>query len=90
MAASAYVLIEGAAGRIHRIIEELASEGAAVLVATSDLTEAMRLGDRLIVIRDGTTFTEFGSDASQADVLVAAAGQLSSEQERELAGKDGS
>jgi len=35
-------------------------------------------------------FTEFGPDASQADVLAAAAGQLSAEQERALALKDAS
>jgi len=80
----------GAKDEIHRIIEELAGEGTAVLVATSDLTEAMRIGDRLIVIRNGTTFTGFGPDASQADVLAAAAGQLSAEQERALALKDAS
>ena len=70
----------GAKYELHRIIEEPASQGTAGLVATSDLTEAMRIGDRLIVIRNGTTFTEFGPDASQADVLAAAAGQLSAEQ----------
>jgi rhamnose transport system ATP-binding protein len=50
----------------------------------------MRIGDRVIIIRNGTTFTEFGPDASQADVLAAAAGQLSAEQERALALKDAS
>ena len=50
----------------------------------------MRIGDRLIVIRNGTTFTEFGPGAAQADVLAAAAGQLSAEQEQELTLKDAS
>ena len=64
----------GAKEEIHRIIEELAAEGTAVLVATSDLSEAMRIADRLVVIRSGAPFAEFGPDASHADVLAAAAG----------------
>ncbi len=64
----------GAKEEIHRIIAALADEGTAVLVATSDLGEALRISDRLLVVRDGTTTTEFGPGAKQADVLAAAAG----------------
>lgn len=70
---------------IHKIIEDLCEHGTAVLVATSDLTEAMRIGDRMVVIRNGTTFTEFARGASQSDVLAAASGQLSREEEETLA-----
>jgi rhamnose transport system ATP-binding protein len=45
-----------------------------VLVVTSDLPEALRIADRLLVVRGGTTIAEFGRDASQVDVLAAAAG----------------
>ncbi len=75
----------GAKEEIHRIVEDLCEQGTAVLVATSDLTEAMRIGDRMIVIRNGTTFTEFARGSSQSDVLAAASGQLSQEEERTLA-----
>ncbi|WP_127132053.1 sugar ABC transporter ATP-binding protein [Georgenia sp. SYP-B2076] len=64
----------GAKEEIHRIIEELAQEGTAVLVATSDLSEATRIADRLVVIRNGTPFAEFAPGADHADVLAAAAG----------------
>lgn len=64
----------GAKEEIHRIITALADEGTAVLVATSDLSEALRLSDRLHIVRAGTTTAEFGPGASQADVLAAAAG----------------
>lgn len=67
----------GAKEEIHRIITELADEGTAVLVVTSDLPEALRISDRLIVVRNGTTTTEFGPGATQVDVLAAAAGDLS-------------
>lgn len=64
----------GAKEEIHRIITELADAGTAVLVATSDLPEALRISDRLLVVRAGTTTSEFGPDATQVDVLAAAAG----------------
>ena len=43
----------GAKEEIHKLIDMLASEGSAVLVATSDLSEALRIADRLLVIRAG-------------------------------------
>ncbi len=64
----------GAKDEIHRIIAELADGGVAVLVVTSDLTEALRIADRLLVVRAGTIVAEFGPEASQVDVLSAAAG----------------
>ena len=66
----------GAKEEIHKIITELADEGTAVLVVTSDLPEALRISDRLQVVRGGTTTVEFGRDATQVDVLAAAAGDV--------------
>jgi rhamnose transport system ATP-binding protein len=67
----------GAKGEIHRIITELADAGTAVLVVTADLPEAIRISDRLQVVRNGTTTVEFGPNATQVDVLAAAAGDVS-------------
>jgi rhamnose transport system ATP-binding protein len=64
----------GAKEEIHRIVSELADDGTAVLVVTSDLPEALRIADRLIVVRNGRIAAEFGPDASQVDLLSAAAG----------------
>ncbi len=64
----------GAKEEIHRIITELAESGTAVLVVTSDLPEALRIADRIQVVRGGTTTASFGPDASQVDLLAAAAG----------------
>ncbi|WP_084614366.1 sugar ABC transporter ATP-binding protein [Nakamurella lactea] len=66
----------GAKEEIHRIITELAENGVAVLVVTSDLSEALRIADRLQVIRAGTVVAEFGPGATQVDVLSAAAGAI--------------
>jgi rhamnose transport system ATP-binding protein len=69
----------GAKEEIHKIVRSLADEGTAVLIVTSDLPEAIRLSDRLQVVRAGTTTVEFGPGASQADVLAAAAGAIEEE-----------
>ncbi|MTD15233.1 ATP-binding cassette domain-containing protein [Nakamurella sp. YIM 132087] len=67
----------GAKEEIHRIITDLADQGTAVLVVTSDLPEALRIADRLLVVRAGTVVREFGPGATQVDVLSAAAGDHS-------------
>jgi ABC-type sugar transport system ATPase subunit len=64
----------GAKEEIHRIITALADEGTAVLIVTSDLPEAIRVADRIQVVRAGATTVEFGPGSSQVDVLSAAAG----------------
>jgi ABC-type sugar transport system ATPase subunit len=69
----------GAKEEIHKIIRNLAQEGTAVLIVTSDLAEAIRVSDRLLVVRAGTTTVEFGRGATQSDVLAAAAGVLEEE-----------
>ncbi|GGL11233.1 sugar ABC transporter ATP-binding protein [Mangrovihabitans endophyticus] len=66
----------GAKEEIHRIIAELADGGTAVLVVTSDLPEALRVADRIQVVRGGTTTVAFTPEASQVDVLAAAAGSV--------------
>lgn len=69
----------GAKEEIHTLISELADEGTAVLVVTTDLPEALRIADRIIVVRAGTTTVEFDRSANQVDVLAAAAGDISPE-----------
>jgi ABC-type sugar transport system ATPase subunit len=69
----------GAKEEIHRIITELAEGGTAVLVVTSDLPEALRIADRIQVVRGGTTTVAYGPGASQVDVLAAAAGAVHEE-----------
>ena len=66
----------GAKEEIHKIVAALAEEGTAVLIVTSDLAEAIRVSDRLQVVRAGTTTAEFGPGATQVDVLAAAAGAV--------------
>jgi len=66
----------GAKEEIHRIVTGLAEKGTGVLVVTSDLGEVQRIADRVIVIRNGAIVREFGSDATQVELLAAAAGEI--------------
>jgi rhamnose transport system ATP-binding protein len=65
----------GAKSEIHRIIRQLAAEGVAVLLISSDLPEVLGMGDRIGVMRAGTLVAVLpgGSDADQ--VMAAALGQ---------------
>ncbi|MEO8707154.1 MAG: sugar ABC transporter ATP-binding protein, partial [Kofleriaceae bacterium] len=43
----------GAKAEIYRLIEDLTTQGHAVLLASSDLPEVVRLADRVLVLREG-------------------------------------
>jgi len=52
----------GAKEEIHTIIDRAAADGAAVLVASTDTDELVRLSDRVLVMRRGTVVAEFTGD----------------------------
>ncbi|MFI6650100.1 sugar ABC transporter ATP-binding protein [Streptomyces sp. NPDC050529] len=58
---------------IHTLIDALASRGVAVLLASSSAEEAMRLADRILVVRAGRTVAEYDTTAITRDELVATA-----------------
>jgi ABC-type sugar transport system ATPase subunit len=43
----------GAKAEVHRLIRDVADQGAAVLLVSSDLPELLSLADRIVVMRDG-------------------------------------
>lgn len=66
----------GAKAEIHRLIYELADNGAAVLVVSSDLPELLDLADTIHVVRDGRIVgTLPRRDADETSVMSLAAGQ---------------
>lgn len=69
----------GAKEEIHRIVSELADQGTAVLVITTDLGEVLRISDRILVFRAGEVAAELPPTAGQAEVLALAAGQAGEE-----------
>jgi ribose transport system ATP-binding protein len=67
----------GAKAEIYRLINRLKSEGAAVLVASSELTELIGISDRLFVMYRGRIAAEFDPRhprTTQGAVLHAASG----------------
>lgn len=66
----------GARLEIHRLLREQAEEGAAELIVTSDIEEAVILCDRLLIVRQGRIVHEIDRPtlASQAEALSFAGG----------------
>ena len=65
----------GAKGEIHRIIRQLASEGLAVLLISSDLPEVLALSDRIGVMRGGKLVEVLPGGTEAPLVMAAALGQ---------------
>lgn len=64
----------GAKYELYRLIDELAGQGAAVLLVSSELPEIMALADRILVMAGGALVGEFAHDeASEAAIVACAA-----------------
>lgn len=65
----------GAREEIYHIIDNLAREGAAILVISSDLPEVLTISDRIYVMREGRIAGEINyEDASQELIMSYASG----------------
>ncbi len=65
----------GAKSEIHKLIRRLAQEGMAVLMISSDLPEALGMGDRIGVMRGGTLVAMLPGGSDAHTVMAAALGQ---------------
>ncbi len=66
----------GAKAEIHRLIDELASQGLAVVVMTSEMPELLGVSDHIIVMCEGRITGEFDREsAAMEKILEAAIGQ---------------
>ncbi len=66
----------GAKAEVHHIINELASQGIAIIMISSDMPEVMAMSDRILVMREGRQAAIFSrEEATQEKVLAAAMGQ---------------
>ena len=64
----------GAKAEIHRLIEQLARQGVAVLVISSELPELLELSDRVMVMRAGRVVAELDkAQATKENVIAYAA-----------------
>jgi ABC-type sugar transport system ATPase subunit len=67
----------GAKAEIYALIEELTAKGHAVVLASSDLPEVMRLADRVLVLREGKLAgTLEGDDITQLGIMQLAVGTI--------------
>ncbi len=66
----------GAKAEVHAMIHELAAQGVAIIVISSDLPEVLALGDRVLVMREGRQMGVFdAAEATQEAVIRLATGQ---------------
>lgn len=72
----------GAKAEIHKLIDELAAAGRAVLLISSDLPEILGMSDRVLVMHEGTIVSELtGAQKSEENVILAASGLSRFEEE---------
>ena len=65
----------GAKSEIYRLMDDLAKEGKAILLISSELEEVLSMADRVLVMREGRISGEFSrGDATQENVMTAATG----------------
>jgi len=63
----------GAKSEVHRLIGDLAAQGMAILLISSELPEILAMCDRVIVMREGEITGHFSKDDMTAEGVIAAA-----------------
>lgn len=67
----------GAKAEIHALMSELAAQGMAILMISSELPEVLGVSDRILVMREGRIVAELTrEEATQDRIMQAATGQL--------------
>ena len=65
---------------MHRLLDELAGQGVAILMISSELPEVLSVADRILVMREGRLVVELAHhEASEETIVAAATGQLASD-----------
>jgi ribose transport system ATP-binding protein len=64
----------GAKDEVFRLVQRLTGEGVAALYFTSEIEEARRLGDRILVMAEGGVAAEMPADVSDEEIMTAAGG----------------
>jgi ribose transport system ATP-binding protein len=66
----------GAKVAVYQLMRELAADGVAILMISSELPEVIGMSDRILVMHDGRIAAELDSGSSEEAVLAAATGTL--------------
>jgi rhamnose transport system ATP-binding protein len=68
----------GTKAEVHRLLSDLAGQGVAVLMISSELPEILGMADRVLVMHEGQLTVELSrSEATEQTVMLAATGQRS-------------
>ncbi len=62
----------GAKAEIHRLMSELAAQGLAILMISSELPEVLGMSDRVLVMREGRLVAEFTAAEASPEAVGAA------------------
>jgi rhamnose transport system ATP-binding protein len=62
----------GTKSEVHRLISQLATEGVAVLVISSELPEVLTVADRVLVMREGQLAARLDRAEATEESIVAA------------------
>ncbi|MER7441476.1 sugar ABC transporter ATP-binding protein [Micromonospora avicenniae] len=66
----------GTKAEVHRLLSELANEGLAILMISSELPEVLGMADRVLVMHEGRVVRELSrAEADETSVMLAATGQ---------------
>lgn len=63
----------GTKAAVHRLMSELAAEGMAILMISSELPEVLGMSDRILVMREGHLTGEFSRDRATPELIMRAA-----------------
>ncbi len=67
----------GAKAEIHRLMSELAQQGMAILMISSEMPEILGMSDRILVMREGRLVAEFSrAEATQENIGLAMMGDI--------------
>jgi ribose transport system ATP-binding protein len=60
---------------IYHLMRDLARQGTAIMMVSSDLPEVIGAADRVLVMRAGTIVAEFGHAPAEHEIMLAATGE---------------
>jgi rhamnose transport system ATP-binding protein len=63
----------GTKAEVHRLLSELAAQGVAVLMISSELPEVLGMADRIVVLFEGRVMREFAREDATEDAIMHAA-----------------
>jgi rhamnose transport system ATP-binding protein len=67
----------GTKAEVHRLLSDLAADGVAIIMVSSELPEVLGMADRVLVMREGHLVAEIPRrDATEETVMFAATGQV--------------